>query len=196
MLPTSSKGAPAAKSSRPSLLKSPDASVSPNTSSTSTALTGWVKVCAPVRVMPPAEPYSTLTAPAKEVLPTLSRGAPTAKSAKSSSLNCPDAKAPPNSSLTSTALTGWVKVCAPLRVTPEAEPYSTLTAPASTMLPTSSVGAPAARSSKVSLLKSPAASAPPNTSSASTALTGWVKVCAPVRVSPPAEPYSTLTAPA
>ena len=49
-------------------------------------------------------------------------------------------------------------------VSPPAEPYRTLTAPASAAAPTFSNGAPAARSAKPSLSKSPAATAKPNRS--------------------------------
>ena len=56
----------------------------------------------------------------------------------------------------------WVNSWPPVAVSPPAEPGITLTAPAPCALPTASSGAPAARSSKPSLLKSPAANEEPN----------------------------------
>src|SRR6266508_4141803 len=121
----------------------------------------WVNSCPPTAVSPPAEPGSTLRAPASALLPTFSNGAPAARSAKVSWLKSPAASSKPNSSSVSTAPATWVKNWLPMVVSPVAEPYSTFTAPAATMLPTLSPGAPTARSAKVSALKSPADSGEP-----------------------------------
>src|SRR5215475_1973270 len=88
-LPTDSNGTPMARSAKPSLLKSPTVSVSPNESCSSPVSApdvSWVKNWLPVPVNPAARPYSTLTAPASVALPTDSPGTPTARSAKPSSL--------------------------------------------------------------------------------------------------------------
>jgi hypothetical protein len=80
--------APTARSAKPSWLKSPAASEKPKRSLFSALLATpevfWVKYWLPLPLSPPAEPYSTLTAPAKVMSPTPSPGAPTARSAKPS----------------------------------------------------------------------------------------------------------------
>ena len=72
----------------------------------------------------------------------------------------------------------------PLVVNPAAEPGSTLSAPASPMVPTSSSGAEAARSANPSWLKSPAANANPNRSRFSAFPPTWVNNRPPLVVSP------------
>jgi hypothetical protein len=82
----------------------------------------------------------------------------------------------------------WVNSCPPALESPPAEPYSTLTAPASGMVPTVSNGAPAARSPKPSWSKSPAASASPKKSCSSAAPPTWVNSRPLARVNPAEEP--------
>jgi hypothetical protein len=94
----------------------------------------------------------------------------------------------------------WVKSWLPAPVSPAAEPYSTLTAPAWGLGPTPSVQAPAASSARLSPSKSPTASLNPSRSPIS-AVPGtpglfWVRSRLPAAVSPAGDPASTATAPA
>src|SRR5215211_2561904 len=195
-VPTASPGAPAARSTKPSWLKSAAASADPNWSPPSTLPATWVNSRPPLVVKPPGGPYSTLTTPAAKTLPTDSYGAPTARSAKPSWLKSPAANAQPNQSWVSAALPTWVNSRPPAVVNPSAEPYSTLTAPASRTPPTSSPEAPPAKSANPSPLKSPAANADPKRSRNSAVPPTWKNTCPPVPLSPLPAPYSTLTAPA
>ena len=112
----------------------------------------------------------------------------------------PAARASPNQSPGSAAPgtpeLSWVNSRPPLVVSPLAEPGRTLTAPASATAPTSLNGAPAARSAVPSWLKSAVVNAAPKLSPASIMPPTWVINWLPVPASPPAPPYSTLTAPA
>ena len=110
-------------------------------------------------------------------------------------LKSPAASANPNWSKLSGGSPTWVNSCPPAVVSPLAEPYRTLTTPW-VVLVTLSIGAPTAKSANPLLLKSPAAMAQPNQSSASTAPPTWVNSCPPLVESPPPEPYRTLTTPA
>src|SRR6266545_3535080 len=161
--PIASKGAPAARSTNVSLLKSPATSANPRLSPAS-AVPGRPPVpCQncwlPAPVRPLAEPYSTLTSPASTIDPTSSNGTPTARSAKPSLLKSPVASENPNRS---PASAGPGTPPAPCQncwlpappVRPLAEPYSTFTDPASATAPISSNGTPTAASMKPSLLKS------------------------------------------
>src|SRR6266511_4304019 len=183
------------------------ASASPRKSSNST-LSGtpgvsWVNSWLPIPVSPPADPGSTLTAPANSKEPTVSPSTPTARSTKPSSPKAPAASAMPNpsrnSALSSTPGLSWVNSWLPAPVNPPAEPGRTLTAPAPAMSPSCSP-TPTARSAKLSPSKSPTASASPKPSpgSATPGTPGlfWVNSWLPIPVSPPAEPRRVLTAPA
>src|SRR6266545_2201627 len=205
--PTSSEGTPTPRSSTPLPLKSPAASASPKASSASalpgTPAVSWVSCWLPVAVSPDAEPYRTVTAPASTIVPTSSNSTATARSARLSLLKSPPASRWPRWSSPSvtpaTPGVSSVNCWLPVADRPAAEPYRTLTEPPLTAAPTSSEGAPTARSSTPLLLKSPAASASPKPSSVSAAPTipgvSWVNCWLPVPVSPAAEPYRTVTAP-
>src|SRR4029450_6765677 len=80
-------------------------------------------------------------APACWTVPTSSRRAAAARSAKRSSLKPPAASCSPNSSPASTAPATWVNKLPPVVVNPPAEPGSPLTAPASATVPTSATEA-------------------------------------------------------
>src|SRR6266508_4170216 len=184
------------------------ASASPRKSSNST-LSGtpgvsWVNSWLPIPVSPPADPGSTLTAPANSKEPTVSPSTPTARSTKPSSPKAPAASAMPNpsrnSALSSTPGLSWVNSWLPAPVNPPAEPGRTLTAPAPAMSPSCSP-TPTARSAKLSLSKSPAVSAKTPKASPGSATPGtpglfWVNSWLPIPVSPSAEPRRVLTAPA
>src|SRR6266540_3077665 len=175
LVPTSSKGTPMAMSPNPSLLKSPLVSAKPNSSPISavpsTPPTPWRNCWLPAALSPPAEPYRTLTAPACVRAPSPSEGTPTARSAKPSLSKSPTPRSAPKpspaSAVPSTPAVSWEKNWPPPAARPLADPYRTLTAPASVIVPTSSPGTPMARSPKPSLLKSPAAKALPKKSNGS-----------------------------
>src|SRR6266511_3683722 len=140
------------------------ASASPRKSSNST-LSGtpgvsWVNSWLPIPVSPPADPGSTLTAPANSKEPTVSPSTPTARSTKPSSPKAPAASAMPNPSRNSalsstpglswvnswlpapgTPGLSWVNSWLPIPVSPPADPESTLTAPPRSLAPKSSRGA-------------------------------------------------------
>src|SRR6266508_3793874 len=206
--PTSSEGAPTPRSSTPLPLKSPAASASPKASSASalpgTPAVSWVSCWLPVAVSPDAEPYRTVTATASTIVPTSSNSTATARSARLSLLKSPVASRWPRWSSPSvtpaTPGVSSVNCWLPVADRPAAEPYRTLTEPPLTAAPTSSEGAPTARSSTPLLLKSPVASASPKPSSVSAAPTipgvSWVNCWLPVPDRPAAEPYRTVTAPA
>src|SRR5262245_10082242 len=183
LLDTSSRGAPIARSARPSVQRSlnvstqtPAARANPNRSPRSalSAMPGefWVNNWLPTPDSPPVEPRSTVTAPASATADTSSPGAPTARSTKPSPLKSPAASACPNrspaSELPRTSGLFWVSNWLPIACSLPAVPYSTVTAPARTS-PTSP-GTPTARSVNPSPLKSPVASAAPNWSSDSALL--------------------------
>src|SRR5262245_54854924 len=99
-----------------------------------------------------------LTTPAPVTVPTESNGAPTARSAKPSALKSPAASPVANWSPCSAwsliPRLSWVQNWLPVVARPFAVPYRTLTPPASTTVPTSSMAAPMARSANPSPLKS------------------------------------------
>ena len=127
-----------------------------------------------------------------------------ARSAKPSLLKSPTPRAEPKPSSVSappsTPGVFWEKNWLPLADSPLAEPYRTLTAPASVIVPMSSPGTPMARSINPSLSKSPAARALPNKSNGSAASATppppWTKSWLPAPDSPLADPSRTFTAPA
>ena len=88
------------------------------------------------------ERYRALTAPALRVPAASSEGAPAARSAMSLLLKSPAVSVAPNSSLPSMAPPTWVNSRPPAVVRPLAEPYRTLTAPASAVPARSSSRAP------------------------------------------------------
>jgi hypothetical protein len=112
----------------------------------------------PLPVSPPADPYSTFTAPAPIAAPTPSCTTPTARSAKLSMSKSPrptptqtgrrvrPSRAPPRAVLAKQLIAGPGQ--------PARRPYWTLTAPAPRTDPTPWNGAPTAKSTKPSLLKS------------------------------------------
>ena len=128
--PTSSPRAPIARSSKPSLLKSPTARASPKRSPVSATLSmpalSWCQNWLPVAVRPAADPRSTLTAPALATVPTSSPGAPTARSSKPSLSKSPTAKALPNASPLSATLAtpalSWCQIWSPVAVRPARRP--------------------------------------------------------------------------
>ena len=97
--PTSSPRTPIARSSKPSLSKSPTARARrrsrPLSAAPSMPATSWCQNWSPVAVSPAAEPCSTLTAPAFATVPTSSPGTPMARSSKPSLSKSPTARALP-----------------------------------------------------------------------------------------------------
>src|SRR5829696_438205 len=163
---TVSPGAPATTSSPAVSSKSPVATAAPNRSRGSGL--PWVATAPAAR--PPGEPASRLTAPALEVAPTFSPGAPTTRSAMPSPPRMPLATAEPKASPVSAAPPApppWNRVWLPAAVSLAGEPYRTVTAPALPAAPMSSPGAPTARSKTPSPSKSPLATAEPNRSPSS-----------------------------
>ena len=127
-----------------------------------------------------------------------------ARSANPSLSRSPTPRAEPKPSSASAAPStpglSWEKNCAPLPDSPVAEPYRTVTAPALAIVPMSSPGTPMARSTKPSLLKSPAASALPKRSDASAASGTPPLPCTncwlPAPDNPAGDPARMFTAPA
>src|SRR6266545_2477949 len=160
----SSPTTPILRSAKPSLLKSPAANDAPKKSPASAMPATPAAPCQncwlPVLVRPLAEPCSTFTDPASAIAPMSSPTTPTARSAKLLALKSPEASQNPNRSPASVVpdtppppapcQNCWL----PAPVRPLAEPYSTLTNPASATAPISSNGTPTAASMKPSLLKS------------------------------------------
>jgi hypothetical protein len=196
-----------ASSSWAPLPRSPADIAQPNRSPASalspTPVEFWCQNWSPVVVGPAALPYKTFTAPASTADPTSSPGTPMATSSSGPPPKSPtDRDAPkesPTSALSSTPAVSWCQSWSPAAVRPAADPKITWITPESTAA-RFSPGTPTTRSSNPSPFRSPAATAVPNRSLASTVseIWGefWVQTWFPVSDRPEAEPYSTCTVPA
>ena len=144
---------------------------------------------------PVGGPLNTLTAPAPGRPLTVSPGAPTATSSPAVLSKSPVATANPKASPPS----GLPWVARDPLTSPPAVPLSRLTAPASCTEPTSSPGTPTTRSATSLPARMPVATESPKLSPVSAepaAPLPCQKVWLPAVVMPPADPKSTVTAPA